>query len=326
MSEVASWVEDIYDDIGENDANEEVKDWLSTGVMSLNKAVSGRYDGGLPMGRIVEIFGGESSGKTLIATKAMAQTQAKGGLAVFLDYEHAFYMELAKKLGLSGERGKWIFKQPKTAEEGFEIIETIAEKVDADNIDMPITIVVDSIAAMVTEEEDSTEYGKENMRTNISLPRFLSSGVKKLVPLINNKNITLIFLNQTRDNLGVSFGEKKKTPGGTALKFYASVRIKLAKVKKEKDGDKIVGDNVIAECIKNKCAPPFEKADWVTSFETGINLELTHVRSLKAQGKLGNTKGFVEFAGKKYREKALVEELKNDPDLYAELLKLFEWE
>lgn len=329
MSEAADFIDSIYDEIGENDGNEDVKDWLSTGVLPLNKALSGDYHKGLPMGRIIEIFGGESSGKTLIATKAMEQTQARGGLAVFLDFEHAFSIERARQLGLSDERGKWIYKQPTVAEEGFAVIKAIANKVEADNLDTPITIVVDSVAAMTTQEEMETDFGKENMRTQGALSRLMSSSLRKIAPIINKKNITLIFLNQTRDNLGVSFGDKKKTTGGNALKFFASVRIKLAKIGKEKRKDEIVGEKVVSETIKNKCSPPFKKAEWLASYTEGIDLEMTHIRALKDMGKLGKTKGFVEFDGKKYREYELAEILKKDRNMYADLLKLLDdedWE
>lgn len=326
-AEAAKWIDEVYAEIGENDDLQDVKDWLGTGFLPLNYALSNSYENGFPMGRITEIFGGESCGKTMLATYAMVETQKKGGLAVFLDFEHAFAMKRAKQLGLSDERGKWIFKQPETAEEGFKLVEYIAEKVASEGIERPVTIVIDSVAAMITKEELETEYGKENMRTNSSVSRLMSTALKKLTATINNTNTTLIFLNQVRDNPGVMFGDKEKTTGGRALRFYASVRIKLTKVGKVKDGDDVVGENVSAEVVKNKVGgAPFARSKWQSSFKEGIDIEGSHVEALIAAGKLTGPKGYIEFGGKKWRQKALVEELKKDNALYESLLAMFTWE
>ena len=202
------FIDKIYKEIGESDFNQDVKDWLSTGLLPLNRAISGKYDGGFPVGRITEIYGGASSGKTLLATRACIETQAKDGLAVFLDYEHAFSLSRAKSLGLLDEKYMWIYKQPQTAEEGFRIVEFIANTVRQENPDKFVTVIVDSIASMVTKEELETGYGESNMRTRLSLPAAMSESLKKIAPVVSKTNITLIFLNQTRDNPGVLFGDK----------------------------------------------------------------------------------------------------------------------
>ncbi len=271
------FMKDIYKQIGENDANQDVVDWLGTGLLSINEMLSGKYDGGFPVGRITEVYGGASSGKTLLATMAMIETQKKGGLAVFLDYEHAFSIGRGRKLGLSDNTNDWIYKQPDTAEQGFTIIETIADMVRKADTEKFVTVVIDSVASMVTKEELETDYGAENMRTRNSLPMLMSSSLKKLVAMVNKTNITLIFLNQTRDNPGVMFGSKEKTAGGNALKFYASVRVKLRKGQKIKEGKDTVGENIHAETVKNKTFDPFRQCEYITHFKNGINLEYSHV-------------------------------------------------
>jgi protein RecA len=317
------FIEQIYREIGENDFNQDVKDHLSTGLLPLNMAISGKYDGGFPVGRITEVFGGESSGKTLLATMALIETQKRDGLAVFLDYEHAFSLSRGKKLGLSDDKYKWIYKQPTTAEEGFRIVEFIAKTVRDQYPDKFVTIIKDSIASMVTKEEMETEYGDGNMRTRLSLPAVMSESLKKVAGIVSKTNITLIFLNQTRDNPGVMFGDKKKTPGGNAMKFFASVRMKLAKTGKIKDEGEVIGENVKAQTVKNKVYEPFKECDYVSHFTNGINLEMSHIETLSKMGKLGDKKGFVVFDGKSYRKGQLCEKCQTDPAIYEALLGLF---
>lgn len=324
VAEGLGWIDKIYKEIGNNDQNQDVKNWLSTGYLPLDYAISGRWaGGGFPTGRIIEIFGGESSGKTMLATKACINTQQKGGLAVFLDYEHAFALSRAVNLGLSTDRDKWIFKQPVSAEKGFGIIEFIANEVRKVDSDKFITVVVDSVASMATEAEIEAGFDEQNMKSRLSLPAVMSSSLKLLHPLVNNTNITLLFLNQTRDNPGVMFGDKKKTPGGNAMKFYASVRIKLSKTGKVKDGDRVVGDYVDATVIKNKVTEPYRECSYLASFKEGINLYASHIEALDALNMLGNTKGYVEFGGKNYRKRELEELVRQEPAEYRRLLDMF---
>lgn len=318
-----SWIDKVYKEIGGNDSNQDVKDWLSTGYLPLNYCMSGRYDGGIPVGRITEVFGAESSGKTLMATMAMIETQRRGGLALMLDYEHAFSLRRAINLGLSTDKERWIFKQPESAEKGFAIIEFIANEVRKADTDKFITVVVDSVASMTTEEELKAGFEDVNMKTRLSLAAVLSSSLKLLSSLVNNTNITLLFLNQTRDNPGIMFGDKKKTAGGNALKFYCSTRVKLSKVGKLKDGDAVIGETVHAEVIKNKVFEPFRSCEFQSCFKEGINLLASHIDALKELGKLGDKKGYVVFRDKSWREKELVETARNDSEVYSELLQLF---
>lgn len=316
-------IDKIYKEIGPCDANQDVTDWLGTGLLHLNEALSGQIGGGIPVGRVTEIYGGASSGKTLLATMAMIETQKKGGMAIFLDHEHAFSIGRARKLGLDDSRENWVYKQPDTAEQSFKIIETVCDMVTSGELKRHITFVIDSVAHMVTEMENSTEFGDENMKTRLSLATVMSSSLKKLTRKVSKTNVTLIFLNQTRMNPTVMFGDKETQPGGNALKFTASVRVKLRKGSKVKDGDEIVGENIHCEVVKNKVFEPFRTTEYVTHLTNGVNVELSHVEELERRGKLGNTKGYLELDGKKYRKKQLVEAAQADPAVNGALLSLF---
>lgn len=320
---MSDFITDLYKSIGNNTEIQDVSDWLDTGVLQLNKAIGGKYDRGFPVGRIIEIYGGESSGKTLISTFALKSTQERGGLAVFLDYEHAFSLNRAKALGLADAPEKWVYRQPDTAEEGFQIIEKVVELARKYDAKKPITIVVDSVASMMTKAELEADYDESNMKTKLSLAALLSPSLKKLASLVNKSNITLIFLNQVRDNPGVMYGDKESTPGGRALKFYASVRIKLRKGDKIKGSDdSIIGQRVIAQVVKNKVAPPFSEAEYDGSFTEGVNLVSTLIDALLDEELLTKAGAYIQLpdGSKKYRS-VLEKELKADKAKYDALLK-----
>ena len=317
-------IDQIYREIGESDSNQDVSFWLSTGLLHLNEALSGEIGGGIPGGRITEIYGKESSGKTLLATMACIETQRADGLAVYLDHEHAFSISRARKLGLSDARDKWIYKQPDTAEDSFNIIESICEMVKKNGLGQRITVIVDSVAHMVTKMEDETGFGDENMKTRLSLATVMSGALKKLGKEIGQTNVTLIFLNQIRVNPTVMFGDKETQPGGNALKFAASVRMKLVKGAKVKNAaDEIVGEKITVEVIKNKVFEPFKKAEYVTHLTNGINLELSHIEELERRNKLGDSQGWLVLDGKKYRRADLVKLAQSDPAINGALLSLF---
>ena len=268
-----------------------------------------------------QIFGAESSGKTLIATKIMAHTQRMKGFAIFLDFEHAFSLPFGMRLGLSNDPKLWYYRQPTTAEEGLDIVYKACATADKDG---RITVVVDSVASMVTAE--SLEGGLEgaNMKTKLSLAALLSQQLPVLAQKIHNSNSTIIFLNQTRKNPGVMFGDKESTTGGMALKFYASTRIKLSRMGKEKDDDKnIIGEKVNCSVIKNKIHRPFEEANYVVHYTEGMNIELSHILDLKARGLLGDTKGWLMLGKDKFRLDDLVKLAKSDPKVNKELLDMF---
>ncbi len=318
-----NYIDQLYKEIGENDCNQNVTGFLSTGILPLNKAISGNYQGGIPIGRITEIFGAASSSKTLIATYALIETQRKKGISVFLDYEHAFDVERAKSLGLEVSKERWIYRQPLTAEDGFKIIEKIISIIRSSDIKIPITVVIDSIASMVTSVEFEAGYDS-NMKTKLSLASFLSVALKQIAGKASKLNITLIFLNQTRQNPSVMFGSNEYTAGGNAMKFYASVRLKLVKGKQIKNEDKIpIGEILTAKVEKNKISTPFKQATCISDYEVGIDIVATHISYLKNLSMFGNTKGWLEFEDKKYREKEFIQICRNNKEVYNKILGLF---
>ena len=323
MTEPNDFMKSIYKEIGGSDTNQDVHDWLSTGVLPLNKAISGSYSGGIPVGRVTECMGASSSGKSLLATMVSIETQKRDGLVVFLDYEHAFSVERAKRIGLTTDPNKWIYKQPNSAEEGFKIIEKVATMVRDNDIDKYVTIVIDSVASMPTLAEVGTDYDKLNMKTNLALAAMLSASLKKLVPIINKTNTTLFMINQLRDNPGVMYGPKDKTPGGNALKYYASVRIKIKKGQKIEEGKEIVGELATASTIKNKVYAPFKECEYRGSFTEGIDLVGTHIDYAAKIGLLGGAKGWVMWNDEKMRRADLTSILKADKEQYEKFLELF---
>jgi recombination protein RecA len=323
IGEAMGLEDDIIKEIGVNDSNQDVSDWLSTGVLPLNKIMSGKYRGGFPVGRVTEIYGGESSGKTLMATMAMKETQKRDGVAALLDFEHAFSLSRAEELGLITDPAHWIYKQPTTAEEGFSIAEKICNLVRKHGSDRHVTLVFDSIASMVTKAELEAGFEDGNMKTRLSLPVLMSTSLKMLSGIISRTNVTAIFLNQTRDNPGIMFGDKESQPGGKAMKFYASLRIRLGKSGKIKDGDNITGEEVVAKTIKNKVFRPFLDCSYHSSFSKGIDLPTTHILALAGMGLMGDSKGFYAFEEKKYRLKDLVALMNEDAEAYERLLSMF---
>lgn len=323
-----SFIDQIYDEIGESDMHQGVSDYLSTGYLPLNKAISGVYAGGFPVGRISEVYGKESSGKTLLATMACVETQSKKGLAVYLDHEHAFELEFAKKLGLKNDKDLWVYKQPVTAEDTFKIIDFIVTLATKDAPDKYITVIVDSVASMIPKYEFDMGAGESNMKSKLALASVMSSELKKLAAVIGGTNVTVIFLNQVRENPGVMFGSPEKTTGGNALKFYASLRVQLRKSGTVKDGEgqdaTIVGENVVATIIKNKIWQPFKTANYVTDLARGgINLCSSHIDALIKDKIIVQSGAWFEYNGAKVQGKGKLIELVKDPTEYAKMLTLF---
>jgi recombination protein RecA len=264
--------------LGEEGAVEGVQT-IPTGSLTLDIATG---IGGLPRGRIVEIYGPESSGKTTLALNAVAQAQAQGGTAAFIDAEHALDVSYAKKIGVKIE--DLLISQPDTGEQALEVAEYLVRSGALD------IIVVDSVAALVPKAEIEGDMGD-------SLPglqaRLMSQAMRKLTASISKSNTTIIFINQIRMKIGVMFGNPETTTGGNALKFYASMRLDIRRIENIKENQEIIGGRVRVKVVKNKLSPPFKQAEFDIYFNQGVSREGEIVD-------LGVEKGIIEKSGAWY--------------------------
>lgn len=316
--------------IGSNDDIQKVDVWIDTGLPQLNKAVSGRYKGGVPSGRIVEISGPPSAGKTYIATRIMGAAQELGGVAVFFDHENSFDVELGVKNGLnaSEDDGQWVYKQPDTFEESVDLTGELLHLIRENELidpKAPIVIVYDSLASMVPKQKaekfakkaegKATDKDDLNMNDNTALARCTSAHFPTLALWARKYNACLIFLNQIRTKIGVMFGDPTTTPGGNAPEFYCSVRIRLG-ASQLKEGKEKIGQDVGAECIKNKVAPPFAKCAWKFYYDTNIGIDVVEslVDHMVDSGKLvKNASGRVMIGEKAYARADVVKQFRDEP-------------
>jgi len=282
-------------------------DSISTGAINLDAAIG---IGGIPRGRVTEIYGPESSGKTTLALHIAANAQKNGGVAAFIDAEHALDVEYCRKIGVDIEN--LLVSQPDTGEEALEIAEILVRSGAID------VIVVDSVAALVPKAEIEGDMGDSHMGLQA---RLMSQALRKLTGAISRSHTSVVFINQLREKIGVMFGNPETTTGGRALKFYASVRLDIRRIGPVKERDEITGSKVRVKVVKNKVAPPFRQAEFDIMFSEGIS----HVSLLVD---IGAESGIIDKSGAWYsygkerigqgRENAKLY-LKDHPDVQAEI-------
>jgi recombination protein RecA len=283
---------------------------ISTGSPSLDIALG---IGGLPKGRVVEIYGPESSGKTTLSLHAVAECQRKGGVAAFIDAEHALDVSYAKKLGVSVE--ELLVSQPDTGEQALEIADMLVRSGAVD------IVVIDSVAALVPKAEIEGEMGDQHVGLQA---RLMSQALRKLTGNLARSNACLVFINQVRMKIGVMFGNPETTSGGNALKFYASVRLDVRRIGQIKDGEVAIGSRTRVKVVKNKCAPPFRQAEFDLMFDRGISREGDILDLASELGLMEKSGTWYSFEGTRIgqgRENAKAFLLAN-PDVYDRVAEL----
>lgn len=253
--------------LADGDAPTDVTEWISTGSSTLDLIISNRKNGGIPVGRITEIMGLEASGKSLLAAHLLAETQKKGGVAVYIDTESAVSQEFLQAIGV--DINKLVYVQLQLIEDVFTTIENIIERIRTSSKDKLVTIVVDSVAAASTKVEVEADYDKDGWATTKAI--VMSKAMRKINDKIARQRIAMVFTNQLREKLGVSFGDAHTTSGGKALGFHASVRLRLKAVGQIKKGEEVMGVKCRALVVKNRMGPPLRQAEYDMFFASGID-------------------------------------------------------
>jgi len=282
---------------------------IPTGSFSLDLALG---IGGIPKGRIVEIFGGESSGKTTLAEHIVASVQKRGGVAAFVDAEHALDPEYAQRIGV--KINDLLISQPDTGEEALQIVESLVHSGAVD------VIVVDSVAALTPRAEIEGEIGDSHIALQA---RLMSQALRKLTAISAKSGTTLIFINQIRMKIGMVFGNPEDTPGGKALKFYSSVRIELRRAAKIKRGEEIIGNRIKAKVVKNKVAPPFRSAEFDIMWNQGIVAQSDVLNLAVTYGVVKKKGGWYSYDDKQIGQglEGPVRFLKENPKTFEDIKK-----
>lgn len=314
---------------GDSDSPSDVTEWISTGSSMLDLAISNRPNGGLPVGRIIEITGLEASGKSLLAAHALADTQKKGGLAVYIDTENAISREFLESIGVNLK--DMLYVPLETIEDIFDAMDSIVESVRKNSKSRIVTIVVDSVAGASTKQEMAADYDKDGWATSKAI--ILSKAMRKITNFVGRERICLIFTNQLRTRLGVSFGDQWTTSGGKAIAFHSSVRLRLksvGQIKLAKSADKpeaVVGITTRAQVVKNRMGPPLRSVDYDIYFDSGIDdygSWLTMMKNYNLVSQAGawytytntDTGEVVKFQSKDFKAKLI-----DDPEMKEQVYK-----
>ena len=281
---------------------------IPTGSVSLDIALGG----GIPKGRIIEIYGPESSGKTTLTLHAVAEVQKSGGVAAFIDAEHALDPAYAKRLGVDIE--KLLVSQPDSGEQALEIVETL---VRSNAVDI---VVIDSVAALVPQAEIEGDMGDAHMGLQA---RLMSQALRKLTAIISRSKCTVVFINQLRMKIGVMFGNPETTTGGNALKFYASVRMDIRRISQIKTSEEVIGNRVRVKVVKNKIAPPSREAEFDIMYNQGISREGDLLDLATAKGIVEKAGAWFSYGGENVAQgrEAAKQYLKDNPKVLAEIDK-----
>ena len=330
MKNVSDLAAELDKIIGGNAVAQAVTRFIDSGYPPLNEIMSGRIDGGLPFGRMMEVFGESSSGKTALATQWMVRAQQMGGIAIFIDWERSFDVEMAKEMGLNDERPFWIYARPRTWEEGNLLASKACRLIRGSKVipdDAPILVVFDSLASALPKSSVDKEIDELTMNDTSALARVTSTTLKVQAQIAADHDATFVYLNQVREAIGVIYGDKTKTPGGKAMEFYSTIRLSLTRQKlmEARDGDKtFVGQNINIKCTKSKLTAPFKTCSIRLSFDddTGMarfDFATSLIDYAVDRGIITSSGPRVTWTdGKQYFKKALAEKI-NSEDLLDEL-------